>query len=152
MISTLLERVKRFNSDLTEGKIFQEVIKENESVIVDMNAENQLFEKGVNALGVSISSYRPYSDKTVEIKKMKGQPFNRVTLRDTGDFHSAFFVRVSRENFSIDSTDWKTKKLVKKYGDQNGDIFGLTDENLTELIMYYVAPEVLEIAKKMILQ
>ena len=114
MISTLLERVKRFNSDLTEGKIFQEVIKENESIIVDMNAENQLFEKGVNALGVSISSYRPYTDKTVEIKKMKGQPFDRVTLRDTGDFHSAFFVRVSRENFSIDSTDWKTKKLVKK--------------------------------------
>ena len=65
MISTLLERVKRFNSDLTDGKIFQEVIKENESVIVDMNAENQLFEKGVNALGVSISSYRPYSDKSV---------------------------------------------------------------------------------------
>ena len=152
MISTLLERVKRFNSDLTEGKIFQEVIKENENVIIDMNAENQLFEKGVNALGVSISSYRPYSDKTVEIKKMKGQPFNRVTLRDTGDFHSAFFVRVSRENFSIDSTDWKTKKLVKKYGDQKGDIFGLTDENLTELITEYVAPEVLEIAKKMILQ
>lgn len=152
MISTLLERVKRFNSDLTEGKIFQEVIKENESVIVDMNAETQLFEKGVNALGVSISSYRPYSDKTVEIKKMKGQPYNRVTLRDTGDFHSAFFVRVSRENFSIDSTDWKTKKLVKKYGDQKGDIFGLTDENLTELITEYVAPEVLEIAKKMILQ
>lgn len=152
MISTLLERVKRFNSDLTEGKIFQEVIKENESVIVDMNAENQLFEKGVNALGVSISSYRPYSDKTVEIKKMKGQPYNRVTLRDTGDFHSAFFVRVSRENFSIDSTDWKTKKLEKKYGDQKGDIFGLTDENLTELITEYVAPEVLEIAKKMILQ
>lgn len=148
MISTLLERIKRFNSDLTEGKIFQEVVKENESVIVDMNAENQLFEKGVNALGVSISSYRPYSDKTVEIKKMKGQPFNRVTLRDTGDFHSVFFVRVSRENFSVDSTDWKTKKLVKKYG----DIFGLTDENLTELIMDYVAPEVLEIAKKMILQ
>ena len=152
MISALLERVKRFNSDLTEGKIFQEVIKENESVIVDMNAENQLFEKGVNALGVSISSYRPYSDKTVEIKKMKGQPFNRVTLRDTGDFHSAFFVRVSRENFSIDSTDWKTKKLVKKYGDQKGDIFGLTDENLTELITEYVAPEVLKIKKKMILQ
>ena len=152
MISTLLERVKRFNSDLTEGKIFQEVIKENESVIVDMNAETQLFEKGVNALGVSISSYRPYSDKTVEIKKMKGQPFNRVTLRDTGDFHSAFFVRVSRENFSIDSTDWKTKKLVKKYGDRDGDIFGLTDENLSELITEYVAPEVLEIAKKIILQ
>ena len=152
MISTLLERVKRFNSDLTEGKIFQEVIKENENVIIDMNAENQLFEKGVNALGVSISSYRPYSDKTVEIKKMKGQPFDRVTLRDTGDFHSAFFVRVSRENFSIDSTDWKTKKLVKKYGDQKGDIFGLTDENLTELITEYVAPEVLEIAKNMILQ
>ena len=150
MISTLLERVKRFNSDLTEGKIFQEVIKENENVIIDMNAENQLFEKGVNALGVSISSYRPYSDKTVEIKKMKGQPFDRVTLRDTGDFHSAFFVRVSRENFSIDSTDWKTKKLVKKYGDQKGDIFGLTDENLTELITEYVAPEVLEIAKNMI--
>ena len=152
MISTLLERVKRFNSDLTEGKIFQEVIKENENVIIDMNAENQLFKKGVNALGVSISSYRPYSDKTVEIKKMKGQPFDRVTLRDTGDFHSAFFVRVSRENFSIDSTDWKTKKLVKKYGDQKGDIFGLTDENLTELITEYVAPEVLEIAKNMILQ
>lgn len=56
-----------------------------------MNAEEQLFEQGINRLGVDIMDYAPYSPLTIAIKEEKGQPTNRVTLRDTGDFEASFF-------------------------------------------------------------
>lgn len=63
-----------------------ECVRENEAVVIDANAEEQLFERGENRLGVSIADYQPYSPVTVEEKRLRGQPYNRVTLRDTGRF------------------------------------------------------------------
>lgn len=63
--------------------------------------------------------YRP---ATVKIKKMKGQPYDRVTLKDTGFFHSTIFLVVGQNDFGVTSTDRKGPWLVDKYGDS---IFGL---------------------------
>ena len=46
--------------------------------IIDANAEEQLFEQGINRLGVDIMDYRPYTPLTIAIKEEKGQPTNRV--------------------------------------------------------------------------
>ena len=90
-ITDLRKRVADFNEALTSGRLIQDIIWKNEAYIVDMNAEEQLFEQGINRLGVDISDYAPYSPVTIEIKRLKGQPTNRVTLRDEGDFESSFF-------------------------------------------------------------
>ena len=100
-IDDLLKRVVKFNDELTSGRLVQKIIWDNEAYIIDMNAEEQLFEQGVNRLGVSIMDYAPYSPVTIAIKEAKGQPTNRVTLRDEGDFQSSFYLEVCDKQFEI---------------------------------------------------
>lgn len=147
VITDLRKRVADFNDALTSGRMIQNIIWENEAYIVDMNAEEQLFEQGINRLGVEISDYAPYSPVTIEIKEAKGQPTNRVTLRDEGDFESSFFLEVGTKQFEIKASDWKTEELIKKYGRQ---ILGLTDENIAILIWQYIYPDLMNEAKKQI--
>lgn len=147
IIEDLIQRVKSVNDGLTSGEWVRDIIVDNEAYIVDLNVEDQLYERGVNALGVSISDYKPYSPFTVEIKRMKGQPTNRVTLRDTGDFHSSFYVEAGNEQFEIKAADDKTASLIKKYG---REIFGLTDENLKDIIENYIYPDLLDRTRKTI--
>ena len=147
LITDLRNRVANFNDGLTSGRIIQQIIWDNEAYIVDLNAEEQLFEQGINRLGVSISDYAPYSPVTIAIKEAKGQPTNRVTLRDEGDFESSFFLEVGDKQFEIKASDFKTEELIRKYGRQ---ILGLTDENITILIWQYIYPDLINEAKKMI--
>ena len=147
VITDLRKRVADFNEALTSGRMIQNIIWENEAYIVDMNADEQLFEQGINRLGVEISDYAPYSPVTIEIKEAKGQPTNRVTLRDEGDFESSFFLEVGTKQFEIKASDWKTEELIKKYGRQ---ILGLTDENIAILIWQYIYPDLMNEAKKQI--
>lgn len=146
-ISELKNRVAEFNNGIQSGRIIQMIIQNNEAEIVDMNAEEQLFEQGVNNLGVAIMDYAPYSPMTIEIKEVKGQPTNRVTLRDEGDFESSFFLEINDRQFEIKAADWKTEELIKRYGRQ---ILGLTDENIQELIWGLIYPDLLAEAKKII--
>ena len=146
-ITDLRKRVADFNEALTSGQLIQDIIWKNEAYIVDMNAEEQLYEQGINRLGVDISDYAPYSPVTIEIKRLKGQPTNRVTLRDEGDFERSFFLEVGDKQFEIKASDFKTEDLVKKYGEQ---ILGLTDENIATLIWQYIYPDLIDEAKKQI--
>lgn len=147
VITDLRKRVADFNEALTSGRLIQNIIWENEAYIVDMNAEEQLFEQGINRLGVKISDYAPYSPVTIEIKEAKGQPTNRVTLRDEGDFESSFFLEVGDKQFEIKASDFKTEDLIKKYGRQ---ILGLTDENIAALIWQYIFPDLMKKAKNVL--
>lgn len=107
------KRVADFNEALTSGRIIQNIIWDNEAYIVDLNAEEQLFEQGINRLGLEISDYAPYSPVTIAIKEAKGQPTNRVTLRDEGDFESSFYLEVGDKQFEIKASDFKTEDLIK---------------------------------------
>ena len=138
LIDNLRQRVTEFNELLQSGRLIQSIILENEYVITDMNSEDQLYEQGINRLGVNIMDYAPYSPLTIEIKKEKGQPYNRVTLRDEGDFEQSFYVEADRQQFTIKAADWKTEGLIQRYGRQ---ILGLTEENKIILIWEYIYPE-----------
>ena len=126
---------------MAENTYMQDIISDidAEVFIVDANAEDQLFKRGVNAFGVEIMNYRPYTPYTIEQKKLKNQPYDRVTLRDTGDFERSFKVEVNKDSFSVTATDPKTEKLKKKYG----NIFGLTPENKSKLAWKIVYPDLL---------
>ena len=147
-IIDLKSRVVTFNEGLVSGMYIQRIITDNEAYIVDMNAEIQLYEEGVNRLGVSIMDYAPYRPLTIAIKEEKGQPTNRVTLRDTGDFESSFYIEVGDRQFEIKASDWKTEAFIKKYGRQ---ILGLTDENILSHIWDYIYPDLMKKAKEVIL-
>ena len=146
-ITDLRNRVANFNEALTSGRLIQNIIWDNEAYIVDLNAEEQLYEQGINRLGVEIADYAPYSPVTIAIKEAKGQPTNRVTLRDEGDFECSFFLEVGDKQFEIKASDFKTEDLIRKYGRQ---ILGLTDENIAILIWQYIYPDLINEAKTQI--
>lgn len=141
--SDKIESLKSINDSMED--VLRVEIEINESLIVYMNAGYQLFEQGITRNGVSISSYEPYKQRTIREKKIKGQPTNRVTLRDEGLFHASFKVVTGPIGFEIAATDWKTEDLVAKYGEQ---ILGLTDENLALLLWDYIYPALVEHIRK----
>jgi hypothetical protein len=132
-------RLDRFQ--ITEA--VTETIEETAGTIEDFNRK-QMFE-GIRSTGSEIKpAYSPY---TVLIKDQKGQPSDRVTLKDTGDFYEGLFVDVNSETFDIYSSDVKTDALVKKYGER---IFGLTRESRGEYVQYTFFPGLREkITKKL---
>ena len=146
-IDNLLQRVQTFYDGLTDGTYISEIIKDNEVWICEMNSEDQLYELGINRVGVSIMDYMPYTPKTIELKEIKGQPTNRVTLRDTGDFYASFKIITEPDKFTIIATDYKTDGLIRKYGRQ---ILGLTDENAQGLAHGYLLPGLLAKAQEVL--
>ena len=126
-------RLRAFKDNLP--MLLEDIIRDKEDVIVSAIANDQLYRRGINGKGEKIMDYRPYTATTVRIKKKKGQPTTRVTLRDTGDFHESMFVVFDAEGFYVTASDDKTPELVEKYGDE---IFRLTDKNLTRIIRAHV--------------
>lgn len=143
-LQILIDKLKRFEEEIFSA--IEKALRENEAIIVEMNSEDQLYEKGINREGVSIASFAPYSPITIQIKREKGQPTNRVTLRDEGDFHYSFFIEFREDSFKIVADDWKTKQLIAGYGET---ILGLTDENFKDLALNYVAPEIIKLLKEL---
>lgn len=118
-------------------QITVDIVMENAAFIEDKQTEQM--EQGITREGDPIEP--PYSPFTVQIKRSKGQRSDRVTLKDTGDFHASVKVFPGAKAFSIGATDPKTPKLERKY---SSEIFGLTDDNLQEFIDDYLGPSLKE--------
>ena len=122
-----------------------EIIMDNEEAIVNTIRNTQLYRRGINGRGVKIMSYAPYKPRTIKAKIRKGQPYTRVTLRDSGEFHKSMFLVVDDDGFYITSDSKLTPILTKKYGDT---IFRLTDENLTKIIRQKIRRELVKRIQK----
>ena len=141
-IREMRNRVADASVLLGSGNPQRQAIEQHEREILDMNRE-QLYEFGHNPLGISIGNYSPY---TMKVKQEKGQPFDRVTLRDTGDFYAAFHLQADNTGFYISSSDWKTDELLLKYG----NVFGLTEENRLKVAWSFLFPFVLQQVKRVV--
>lgn len=131
-------RLRKFR-DILDDELKKEVMR-HEEVILDM-VRSQLYDEGITGKGVSIMSYEPYAIRTIKRKIKKGQPYDRVTLKDTGAFYDSLYVEFDEKGFYVTSTDDKAKFLLAKYGTS---IFRLTDENLSILLREYIRPELAE--------
>lgn len=110
----------------------KQAFEDNSLVIKDIQVNKQLFDKGEDSHGSVIRpSYKPI---TISIKKAKGQPFNRVTLKDTGDFHRSIEVIPKDDELEISTSIEYAKWLFKKYGD---DVLGIQEEIMKEFIQKY---------------
>jgi len=138
LLDSLINRLTKFENDIPS--IIKGVIEENEHVITEMNTDDQLFTKGINSMGISIDTYRPYKPLTMQIKSEKGQPVDRVTLRDTGSFHHSFYIEAGLESFMIKASDPKTLALMVKYGDE---ILGLTKEHTLRISHEMIKPKLI---------
>lgn len=116
------------------SEVINTAVKYNEDEAISLNTDNQLFDRGIDSWPRKIIPR--YANRTVRDKQEKGQPIDRVTLRDTGIFHGNF--RITYNNDSIqfgslptlrDGIDL-TEDLKERYGDL---IFGLTPVNIKKL-------------------
>ena len=145
-IRNLAYRLRKFK-DILSDELKNEIMK-HEDVIVQMVSQEQLYEEGIEGRGIEIMSYQPYTARTIKIKQKKGQPYDRVTLKDTGEFYSSLHVEFDDEGFYVTSTDDKAKYLLAKYGKT---IFRLTNENFSELLRNYIRPSLAEKIKERLL-
>jgi len=121
---------------LDKFEILQEVrltIEETAETIADFNRK-QLF-AGKRSTGTDIKP--EYAAFTILIKDQKGQPTDRVTLKDTGEFYEDIEVDVNSETFELISTNEKTEDLKAKYGQR---ILGLSDNNKSEYVEFTFFP------------
>lgn len=111
-MSTALTILKKLES-INVLKSAQTSIEETSDDMVFIQ-RNQLFQ-GIRPDGGKV--FPEYTPLTVYLKAQKGQPFDRVTRRDTGEYYRGIEVKVTGEKFTIESTDWKAEMLNEKYGE-----------------------------------
>ncbi len=117
-------------------------------LVISLNTEgtptSQLFIKGEDSLGNKLKGQTivtdgEYSPLTKSIKQAKGQPTDRVTLKDTGEFYLSFDVIPYKGGFEIVADPFKTAfdgttNLLDEFG---SEILGLNQENLQIVINFY---------------
>jgi len=119
VLQDLLRKLK----SIPTKEFVAEIVQENKHILEDLNAEQ--LESGIDSNGNIITP--GYSALTKAIKAAKGQPIDRVTAKDTGDYHSAIRVQAESNGFKMGNGDWKARKLSDRYG----PLMGLTAENIT---------------------
>lgn len=126
-----LETFRRLDIDAIALEIIKQ--KDVQDLIIELNTRKQLFDKGEDSTGKTLASIGGgYSPFTIQIKQAKGQPTNRVTLFDTGDFYASFKIIPEKGGFIIDSNPEKDDtNLLDEWGE---DVEGLQDDNLQIVI------------------
>jgi hypothetical protein len=145
-LTDLQDKLQTLNDNMIDFVI--QILRLHETDITNMNTAEQLYEKGETRDGVKIADFAPYAPLTVQIKQAKGQPTNRVTLLDEGDFHKSVYIIFREDGFEIVADDWKTEDLLRQYGKE---IFGLSDENLDELTWQYLFAGLLNSVNQLII-
>ena len=111
-IRNLAYRLRKFDEVL--GRELVKTVLAHEQEIIEAITEDQLYERGVNGDDTEIMSYAPYAPSTIKRKIKKGQPYNRVTLKDTGEWYKSLRLIYDVDGFYLTSTDDKNKYLKDK--------------------------------------
>lgn len=102
--------------------------------MVELNTIEQLYNKGIDANRNFLGEYSPY---TIIIKQAKGQPTNRVTLKDTGEFYESFYATLLADGDIFIGANPLKKDASGKITDLTiewgKDIIGLTPESMNKL-------------------
>jgi len=145
----LSERVKSFSIVNAIEKAFSTSIVKNETLKLNREQLNE----GKGAKGQQLRTDKSiypnvYTPFTIAVKQKKGQPFNKVTLKDTGKFHSSLKVEPFPGHAAI------TGDTAKPDGDMEENIdvssaLGIMPDNMQELIMSVVPQMQREIRKEL---
>lgn len=122
----IFEAAEKAITTLPMEGIVERAADRQEDRMIDLNVEQM--EQGIKADGDRIIP--PYKPSTVSRKKKMGQPTDRVTLKDTGDFHNSVRVKRFPKMYELVAQDWKSEQLQEKY---THSILGLTDFSLQQV-------------------
>lgn len=132
--------------DNLEDLIFQElknVINQFGFVLEENIAEDQLFQKGQDGDGEPLKDKKTgrlgYTRTTIRIKLSKGQPVDRITLRDEKKFHPSIMIDAFDDRFEVSSNVTHAKFLIARYGE---NILKPSRENMTNFMTNYFIPNI----------
>ena len=138
MLGRVISKLKAI-AEIDYHQILQQIFRATElqEMIIELNTQDQLFEKGEDKLGRRLDAlgggYAPY---TIDIKVSKGQPTDRVTLKDTGAFYDSFYVSIpsGADYILIIANPIKDGKDINE--EWGGYVIGLQPENMQKIIDY----------------
>jgi len=131
-LRNLVWRLRRFK-DILNDELTDEILKNEDEIKIMI--QEQLY-SGYDGYTASIQP--PYAPRTIKRKLKKGQPVDRVTLKDTGDFYKSLHVAFDNDGFYIASSNQELSAILRKrYGDS---ILRLSNENLKELLWTNIRP------------
>lgn len=127
---TITEKLSRLRA-INIAKLFDQVLKENENNILDMNRD-QMYDEGVmNVNEPSVKEH--YAASTIRSKKRAPFPKTEfITLKWMGDFHQQLKLIILRDTFIISSNN----KIWAKYLEPQSrftSALGMTKESKKEL-------------------
>jgi hypothetical protein len=130
-IKQLCRNAKRIN----EEKMLKDILKTDsiKAQIIDLN-QSQLYEKGLLADGTPTGEYAPATIEgttNFEGKIQKGQRYDHITLKDTGDFYDSMRVVSNPEGVQIKADYEKDGEDLRR---EWPNITGLTMESKSEII------------------
>lgn len=141
-ISDYMERLIRVQSQL--GNEVDDIINSKEEQILNLNREDQLFDKGIDVNGSLLGTYKnTWNGSGKGFPKNAGDPFN---FYNTGSLFNNFsLLSQGNENkVFINNSDNKVGLLSKQYG----DFVGLTEENKHKLNYEIIYPELMAFIKQ----
>jgi uncharacterized protein (UPF0335 family) len=134
-----LERSKDVTSEIISRELFA-FIKTISEYMVELN-KKQINQDSQDIYGKAIGFYSKATDILTNGQKEWGTPF---TGKDTGDWLESFYVTVLDDIFFFGSTDPKTDDILSSKHWLSHSLFGLTDENLKDVIETKILPFVLK--------
>lgn len=123
--------------DTIEESVFEvlkETITQFDFVVKDYVTNKQLFQRGIDGDGEKLAGY---ARTTIRLKLSKGQPVDRTTTVDEGEFHASIQIDAYSDRFEVSSDVTYDKYIIKRYG---RNILKLTDENMMEFLITYFLP------------
>lgn len=115
-------------------RAFRVTIDQHNLLLRSMLVEQQLYDKGIDGNGKSLGSY---TRQTIRIKVAKGQPTDRITLKDSGDFHASIEITATQQYFVISSNVGYDKWILRRY---SRNTLKITNENLKDFLQRYFIP------------
>lgn len=123
--------------DSFEATLFENIrktIDENSIELKEYVIESQLYDQGIDGDGRKLEGYKR---TTIRYKIAKGQPADRTTLKDKGNFYASIEIRAYTDRFEISSNVSHDKFLTKRYGK---NILKITDGNMRDFILKFFIP------------
>jgi hypothetical protein len=136
----MFESQKRFVGELEANlmKELEHTIQSFDFVLKDYVINKQLFRQGIDGDGVKLPGYKR---TTIRYKIAKGDPTDRTTLRDDGDFYRHIEVTATTQYFVVSSDVPYDDKIIKRYGK---GVLKITNENMREFMDAYFLPNLKE--------
>lgn len=138
-----LERSKSVTSEIISRELFA-FIKTVSEYMVELN-KKQINQDSQDIYGKAIGFYSKATDILTNGQKEWGTHF---TGKDSGKWLDSWYVTVLDDIFYFGSTDPKTDDILSSPHWLSHSLFGLTDENLKDVIETKIKPFVLDNNRK----